>query len=88
MSSYEYDEACVEAFLENQLQLLPEKVAGTYEEAEDFLESCMAIVCENKKEVLEYLEEEMDNVGMDEEEVLQAEEVFDIGDGRYLVVEG
>ena len=49
MSSYEYDEACVEAFLENQLQLLPEKVAETYEEAEDFLESCMAIVCENKK---------------------------------------
>ncbi len=88
MSSYEYDEACVEAFLENQLQLLPEKVAETYEEAEDFLESCMAIVCENKKEVLEYLEEEMDIVGMDEEEVLQAEEVFDIGDGRYLVVEG
>lgn len=88
MSSYEYDKACLQAFLEKQLQLFPEEVAETLEEAEEFLEDCMAIVCKNKKEVIEYLEEEMDITGMDEEEVLEAEEVFAIGDGRYLIVEG
>ena len=40
------------------------------------------------QEVISYLEEEMDITGMDEEEILKAEEVFAIGDGRYLVVEG
>ncbi len=88
MSAYEYDDACVEAFLKQQLKLFPEEVAETYEEAEAFLEDCMAMVCANKKEVLEYLEEEMDIVGMSEEEILEAEEVFPIGDGRYLIVEG
>jgi hypothetical protein len=81
MSSYEYDEACIQAFLEQQLKLFPE-------EAEAFLEDCMAMVCDNKDEVIEYLEDEMDIVGMEEEEILEAEEVFAIGDGRYLVVEG
>ena len=88
MSSYEYDEACVEAFLEQQLQLFPEKVAENFEEAEAFLEDCMAVVCRNRDEVMAYLEEEMDIVGMSPEEILDAEEVFSIGDGRYLIVEG
>lgn len=88
MSSYEYDEACVEAFLEQQLKLFPEKVAEGYEEAEAFLEDCMAVVCKNQNEVIEYLEEEMDISGMSREEILEAEEVFSIGDGRYLIVEG
>ena len=88
MSSYEYDDACIESFLEQQLKLFPEKVAETPEEAEAFLEDCMAIVCTDKKEVLEYLEEEMDIAGMSEEDILEAEEVFAVGDGRYLVVEG
>lgn len=88
MSSYEYDEACVEAFLEQQLQLFPEKVAENFEEAEAFLEDCMAVVCRNQDEVMAYLEEEMDIVGMNPEEILDAEEVFSIGDGRYLIVEG
>ena len=63
-------------------------MANTPEEAEAFLEDCMAMVCDDKAEVIEYLEDEMDIVGMDEEEILEAEEVFAIGDGRYLVVEG
>lgn len=88
MSNWEYDEACVNAFLEQQCKLFPEEVAETFEEAEAFLEDCMAVVCANKKEVIEYLEEEMDIVGMSEAEVLEAEEVFAIGDGRYLIVEG
>ena len=53
MSSYEYDEACIQAFLEQQLKLFPEEVAETPEEAEAFLEDCMAMVCDNKDEVIE-----------------------------------
>jgi len=83
-----YDKKTVEIFLEKQLQLFPEKVVDTYEEAEEFLEDVCAVVCKNKKEVLEYLEDQMDTVGMSQEEILSSEEVFDLGDGRYLVVEG
>ncbi len=84
-----FDEAVVQCFLENQLQLYPEKVAETYEEAETFLEDCMAVVVDSVKEVWEFFEEEgVDLEGADEEEILEAEEVFDVGDGRYLIVEG
>ena len=59
------------------------------EEAEAFLEDCMAVVVHSVKEVREYFEEEgVDLEGADEEEILNADEVFDIGDGRYLIVEG
>ena len=44
-----YDEVCLKYFLENQEQLLPERVAETMEEAEEFLEDCMAVVCKNIK---------------------------------------
>ena len=47
----EYDETCLEYFLEHQLQLFDEKVANNPEEAEEFLEDCMAVVCRNLKEV-------------------------------------
>ena len=47
---YEYDDEVLNYFLENQQQLFPENVADTLEEAENFLEDCMAIVCKNKKE--------------------------------------
>ncbi|MBP5223898.1 MAG: glyoxalase [Lachnospiraceae bacterium] len=84
----EYDDAVLECFLEKQLQLFPEEVAQTLEEAEDFLEECMAVVVDSPEEVLEYFEEEgIDTEGAQGEEILQAEEVFDIGDGRYLIVE-
>ena len=67
----------------------PEKVAGTLEEAEDFLEDCMAVVVDSVEEVIEYFEEEgIDTEGVMDEEILDADEVFDIGDGRYLIVEG
>lgn len=83
-----YDKKVVEVFLKNQLQLFPEKVAEDEQEAAEFLEDVCAVVCKNKKEVIEYLEDEMDITGMSEDEILSAEEVFDIGDGRYLIVEG
>ena len=82
-----YDEECIQVFLERQLQLFPEPVAETPEEAEEFLEDCMAMVCDTKQEVLDYLEEGMDISGMSEDEILEAEEVFPLPSGRYLVVE-
>ncbi len=84
-----FDEKVVECFLENQLQLYPEKVAETYEEAENFLEESMAVVVDSVREVWEFFEEEgIDMEGADEEEILEAEEVFAVGDGRYLIIEG
>lgn len=85
----EYDEAVLDCFLENQLQLFPEPVAMNREAAEHFLEESMAIVVESVSEVWEFFDEEgVDMEGADEEEILEAEEVFAVGDGRYLIVQG
>lgn len=85
----EFDEECLNVFLENQSQLFEEAVAETLEDAEAFLEDCMAVVVENIDEVKEFLEEEgMDIQGMSDEELEEAAEVFPISDGRYLIVEG
>lgn len=84
-----YDEKCLECFLENQLKLFPEKVAENLEEAAEFLEDCMAVVCKDIKEVKEYFEEEgLDISGMSLEELKELEEVFSLEDGRFLIVEG
>lgn len=86
---HEYDEAVLKCFLKNQLQLFPENVAENMEEAEAFLEDCMAVVVNSVGEVLEYFEEAgIDVEGADEETILEVEEVFTIGDGRFLIVEG
>lgn len=84
-----FDEKVLQCFLDNQSQLYPEPVAETWEEAENFLEECMAVVVDSVKEVWEFFEEEgVDLEGTDEEGILDADEVFEIGDGRYLIVEG
>ena len=86
---HEFDDAVLECFLENQLQLFPENVAESYEEAEEFLEDCMAVVVDSVEEVLEFFEEEgIDMDGATDDEILEASEVFDVGDGRYLIVQG
>lgn len=86
---HEFDEAVLECFLENQLQLFPEKVAESPEEAENFLEECMAVVVNSLEEVIEFFEDEgIDMAGAMNDEILEADEVFDVGDGRYLIVEG
>ncbi len=86
---HEYDDAVLRCFLKNQLQLFPEEVAETLEEAENFLEEIMAVVVDSVEEVLEYFDEEgIDMDGAVGEEILEAAEVFDVGDGRYLIVEG
>ena len=85
----EYNEECLKTFLEKQEQLFDEPVAETYEEAEEFLEDCMAAVVENIDEVKEFLEEEgLDVDSMSLEEIEEASEVFPLPGGRYLIVEG
>lgn len=82
-----YDEMCLNTFIEQQGKLFREPVAETLEEADQFLEDCMAVVCENIKEVREYFEEEgMDIAEMGRKELEDADEVFELPDGRYLVV--
>jgi len=84
-----YDELCLKVFLKNQGQLFDEPVAESMEEAEAFLEDCMAVVVDSLDEVREFFEEEgMDASGMSDEELEEAAEVFAIPDGRYLIVEG
>lgn len=84
-----YDDGVLEYFLENQSRLFPENVADSLEEAEQFLEDCMAVVCRNLREVRDYLDEAgMDIAGMDDGELLEAGEVFALPDGRFLIVEG
>ena len=84
-----FDEKVLQCFLDNQSQLYPEPVAETPEEAEAFLEDCMAVVVESVREVWEFFDEEgVDLEGVDEDSILESEEVFEIGDGRYLIVEG
>ena len=84
-----YDEVCLQCFLDNQLKLFPEKVAESLEEAEEFLEDCMAVVCKNVKEVKAYWEGcGIDISRMSIEEIKESEEVFELPDGRFLIVEG
>ena len=84
-----YDEAVVQYFLEHQMQLFKENVAESPEEAEEFLEDCMAGVCKNIKEVRDYFDEAGSDIsGMSDDELMDQSEVFAIADGRFLVVEG
>lgn len=86
---YEYDEECLKTFLKKQSQLFDEPVAESMEEAEAFLEDCMAVVVDNIREVRDFLEEEgLDVDGMTTEELEEASEVFALPSGRYLIVEG
>lgn len=86
---YEYDEECLKVFLEKQLQLFDEPVAETLEEAEAFLEDCMAVVVDSLDEVRDYFEENgADIAEMTDDELEEASEVFPVSNGRYLVVEG
>jgi hypothetical protein len=84
----EFDEEVLKYFLKHQSQLFDENVAETLEEAEAFLEDCLAVVCKNFKEVKDYFEETgADISGMSREEMEDAQEVFALPDGRYLIVE-
>ena len=85
----EYTEECNNTFLMNRGQFFDEPVAENYDEAEAFLEDCLAVVADNLDDVRAYMEEE----GMDVEEMSDAEleeqsEVFALPDGQYLIVMG
>lgn len=84
-----YSKECLQYFLDHQEQLFREPVAETLEEAEEFLSDCMAVVVGSPREVREYLLlEGMDVDDMTNEELLEAEEVFALPDGTFLIVEG
>ena len=84
-----YKKEYVQTFLEKQGQLFDEPVADDFEEAEAFLEDCMAVVLDSIEEVKEYLDESGADVdGMTMQEIEDASEVFALPGGQYLVVEG
>ena len=85
----DYREICLKTFWKDQGKLFDEPVAENLEEAEAFLEDCMAVVVDSLEEVREYFEEEgVDVDGMTPEELEEASEVFPLPDGTYLIVEG
>ena len=77
-----YKKEYVQTFLEKQGQLFDEPVADDFEEAEAFLEDCMAVVLDSLKDVKKYLE------GLSLKELEEESEVFKLPDGKYLIVEG
>lgn len=84
-----YTEESIEVFLKEQGRLYDEPVAETVEEAEEFLEDCMAVEVKNIKEVRKYLDEAGADVsGMSDEELEEACEGFTLPSGGYLIVEG
>lgn len=84
-----YSEECLKTFLENQEKLFDEPVASNQEEAEAFLDECLAVVVGSIKEVRQYFEESGADIdGMTDEDLEEASEVFPISDGTYLIVEG
>ena len=85
----EFSDECLLTFLQKQGQLFAEPVAETVEEAEAFLEDCMAVVVDSIEEVRDYFEENgMDVDGMSLDEIEEASEVFLLPNGQYLIVEG
>ena len=85
----DYSEECLLTFLKQQDRLFDEPVAETMEEAEAFLEDCMAVVADSISEVRKYLSGMGADVdGMSDDELEEASEVFVLPDGKYLIVEG
>ena len=84
-----YTEECVNTFLKEQGRLYDEPVAESYEEAEEFLEDCMAVEVRSLREVRKYLDEAGADVsGMSDQDLEDACEVFGLPSGGYLIVEG
>ena len=83
-----YDITVLNAFLEKQLELYPEEVAQTPDEAEEFLADICAAVADTPRDLIEYLEEVgVDTDGMSMEELMDMPEIMSVGDGRYLILE-
>ena len=83
-----YDKIVIDTFLKDQTKLYKEKVAETPEEAADFLEMSMAVVCKDKRELKAYFKELGADIGWIRDGKLdEIDEVFKLPDGRYLVVD-
>ena len=84
-----YKKEYLETFLMHQTQLFDEPVAETIEEADEFLDDCMAVVADSLRDVRDYFEENgMDTAGLTKEELLEQAEIFALPDGKSLIVEG
>jgi len=84
-----YSDECLETFLKEQGRLFDEEVASNPEEAEAFLEECLAVVVDDAEGVRDYFEEVgLDVAHMTLDEMLEASEVFALPNGQYLIVEG
>ncbi len=83
-----YDEKVLKAFLKDQTKLFPKPVAETMEEADEFLADCLAVVVNSKNAVWDYFEDEGADVSeFSKDSIVTADEVFIVGDGRFLIVE-
>ena len=92
-----YKKEYVQTFLEKQGQLFDEPVAEDFEEAEEFLEDCMAIPCmrdlASGMRCIAFDKKYLDGMGADVEgislkELEEESEVFKLPDGKYMIVEG
>lgn len=86
MEGYEFE--CAKVFLQNQERLFKEPVATTLEEAIAFLEDSFACIFDTSEEIRDYWDENgIDTRGMSEQDIIEALEVFELPDGRYMVIE-
>ena len=82
-----YTEECVNTFLKEQGRLYDEPVAESYEEAEEFLEDCMAVEVRSLREVRKYLDEAGADVsGMSDQDLEDACEVFRLPSGASAII--
>lgn len=83
-----YERECAEVLLKEQERVFGEKVANNIEEAIEFLEDCFAVVLSDVEEIREYWDEcGIDATGMTDDDILDADEVFMLPCGKYMVVE-
>jgi len=83
-----YERECAEVLLKEQERVFGEKVANNIEEAIEFLEDCFAVVLSDVEEIREYWDEcGIDAAGMTDDDILDADEVFMLPCGKYMVVE-
>jgi len=83
-----YERECAEVLLKEQERVFGEKVADTIEEAIEFLEDCFAVVLSDVEEIKEYWDEcGIDATGMSDDDILEADEVFALPNGKYMVIE-
>ncbi len=95
----ELDEAVLQCFVDHHAKLIGEQIVSTIDEAQALLEEDFQyMVVDSVQEIWQALdelgydvtglfdEEESHGIRENDERILEAAEVFDVGDGRYLIV--